>query len=903
MSLDTESDDAQIRALRYALRQAERRLADTQQHVHTGSWELDIATYSFWWSDESYRLFGFEPGSIAPSYEAFLALVHPDDRAAIDRAYTDSVANHTPYEFVHRLILPDGRMRYIREVGRTTYDGQGQPIFSSGSSQDVTESVAAEQKLRAAEQRFRALIEHSTDVVAIIDRERRIAFLNETFDRCLGHAGSAWLGRDLLGLMWPDDAPSMRELFARALAAAEGAGLWQLRFQHASASPCWLEGTFSNRLDDPAIGGIILNARDISSRMQALESMRQSEERLRQALAVGQFGIFDHDHRGGTIYWSPRQREIYGYGPDDPVTIAGFIGYVHPDDRAWLAASIERAHDPAGDGTWAVEHRIVRPDGATRTLLSRSQTSFEGEGSARRPLRTVGAAIDVTELRAADEMMRIKDHAIASSINAIAITDAAGKIFYVNPAFMRAWGFESEQEVFGLTPLDLAEPVSTAQVLQQIAQAGSYLGELVVQRKDGSRFDILLSAHAMYDQQGRMSFMMGSFLDISAAKRMEAQLLQAQKMETIGRLAGGIAHDFNNLITVMKGNADLALSDLAAGDPLHGSLARIIAAADSAARLTQQLLAFSRKQIIDPQVLDLNDVIRRVQRMLGRLLSENIDLQVFLDADAGNVHFDRGQCEQILLNLAVNARDAMPNGGKLTIETCRVFLDGAYARAHHGAQTGAYVLLAVSDTGVGMAPDVKEHLFEPFFTTKGLGQGTGLGLAMVFGAIAQNGGRIEVYSEEGYGTTFKIYLPRVDLAAEPSDERAQPIDTRGDESILLVEDDDAVRHFAVGVLTREGYHVHAFSTGTAALQALGALGEAVDLLLTDVVMADMNGRELAERVQQRQPGLPVLFVSGYTDNVIVQHGVLKPGVEFLAKPYSVNALARRVRKLLDAPQP
>ncbi|KPV51450.1 hypothetical protein SE17_21110, partial [Kouleothrix aurantiaca] len=713
MSLETDSPDEQIRALHHALRQAERRLTDTQQHVQTGSWELDIATYSFWWSDESYRLFGLEPGSFTPSYEAFLALVHPDDRDAIDRAYNESVANRTPYEVVHRLILPDGGVRYIRERGRTTYDEQGQPIFSSGSSQDVTESIAAEQKLRAAEQRFRALIEYSADIVAIIDREQRIRFLNETFERNLGHASSAWLGRNLLDLLWPDDAPSADQLFYQAITHTEIVGPWQLRVLHANGEFRWLEGTFSNRLDDTAIGGIILNARNISSRVQALASLRQSEDRLRQAVAIAQFGIFDHDCRSDVIYWSPRQRDIYGYHSDSPITMAEFIEFVHPDDRAWLTDSIVRAHDPAGDGAWTAEYRIIRTDGPTRWLSERAQTFFEGAGSTRHAIRTVGATLDVTERRAADEMLRIKDQAITSSLNAIAITDAVGRIFYVNPAFIRMWGFNSEAEVLGLTPLDLAEPESTAAVLHQLTERGSYQGELIARRQDGSTFEILLSAHAMYDAQGRLSYMMGSFLDISAAKRLEAQLMQAQKMETIGQLAGGIAHDFNNLITVMKGNAELALADMAPHDQLRNTFTRINTAAESAARLTQQLLAFSRKQIIDPQVLDLNDVIRRVQSMLGRLLRENIDLQVFLDTHAGNVRFDRGQCEQILINLAVNARDAMPSGGKLTIETNRVMLDASYARTHSGVQPGAYVLLAVSDTGLGLAAAVKEPPFEP----------------------------------------------------------------------------------------------------------------------------------------------------------------------------------------------
>jgi CheY-like chemotaxis protein len=360
-----------------------------------------------------------------------------------------------------------------------------------------------------------------------------------------------------------------------------------------------------------------------------------------------------------------------------------------------------------------------------------------------------------------------------------------------------------------------------------------------------------------------------------------------------------VAHDFNNLLTVIRGYLELSLQSLREDNPLVDYLTEVDRAADSAAGLTQQLLAFSRKQIIAPQVLDLNDVVQRVDAMLQRLLGEHIALEVHPGADLWRVRFDPGQAEQILVNLAVNARDAMPDGGRLTIETSNVRLDSAYAETHPDAHPGEYVLLAVSDTGEGMSSETRAHAFEPFFTTKQPGHGTGLGLAMIHGAVSQNGGRVEVYSELGHGTSFKIYLPRTVGTIASTDEPALRTSPAGRETILVAEDDERVRMLTVRLLSRLGYRAIAVGSGDEALAWLDTHAEPIDLLLTDVIMPGMNGKTLAERVRAVRPGTRVLFTSGYTANVIVHHGVLKPGVEFLAKPFSGSSLAQKVREVLD----
>jgi len=644
---------------------------------------------------------------------------------------------------------------------------------------------------------------------------------------------------------------------------------------------------------------------DITERVRAdqeherlLARLREREEILRHAVGVADLGIFVHDQVHETIYWSPEYRQLSGWGPDEDVSLPAAVEAIHPEDRPRVVASIVKAHDPKGDGVWRSEHRIVRRDGDERWIVGRSQTFFEGAGAERRPVRTIGVTFDVTERRRTEEILRQKDQAIATAVNGIAMADATGRITYVNAAFVQMFGLASEAEAIGKVAADFTDPDAARELLETLARTGSYSGELDAVRKDETRFPILLVATVSRDATGAIKGLIGSFVDVGDARKLRAQLAQAQKMEAIGRLAGGVAHDFNNLLTVIKGNIDLALMKPGPEHPGKSELVDAARAVESAGSLTQQLLAFSRKQVIAPRFLDLNAVIRDVAKMLQRLLGEDIEMRTSLHRDLWTVRFDPAQSEQILVNLAVNARDAMPRGGRLFVETTNVHLDAEYASRHTDCQPGDYVMLAVSDTGTGMTEDVRANVFEPFFTTKDPGSGTGLGLAMVYGAVSQNGGRIEVYSEVGAGTTFKVYLPRAEgtPAARPAIPTGPLLG--GSEVIALVEDDASVRKVAARVLEGCGYHVHAFETPASALEAFRG-GLRVDLVLTDVVMPGMNGKELARAVQEIAPKTRVLFTSGYTANVIVHHSVLADGIEFLPKPYSVDALTRRVRDVLD----
>jgi signal transduction histidine kinase/CheY-like chemotaxis protein len=425
---------------------------------------------------------------------------------------------------------------------------------------------------------------------------------------------------------------------------------------------------------------------------------------------------------------------------------------------------------------------------------------------------------------------------------------------------------------------------------------GSTTFETINQRKDGTIFPVEITATYLEYQNEGFSFSFSR--DITRRKQMEEQLMQARKMEAIGQLAGGVAHDFNNMLCVILGYTELIKSRLAPDDPSFREMLEIEKAASHSRDITRQLLAFSRKQMIAPRPINLNKLIANTETTLARLIGEDIELRFYPGKDLWQIKFDPSQIDQILINLAVNARDAMPDGGKLTIETANVSLDEAYCQDHREFRPGHYVLLTVSDNGVGMDPETLTHIFEPFFTTKDVDKGTGLGLATVYGIIKQNDGAINVYSEPGLGTTFKMYLPKImkeDEIVEKAEEAAEDVAT---ETILLVEDEEMVRGMTTAMLETIGYTVLVAETPSDALSMCEKKDISIDLLITDVVMPEMNGNELRDRINAIRPGVKTLFMSGYTSNVIVHHGVLDEEMYFIQKPFTLKDLQKKVHNAL-----
>jgi PAS domain S-box-containing protein len=482
--------------------------------------------------------------------------------------------------------------------------------------------------------------------------------------------------------------------------------------------------------------------------------------------------------------------------------------------------------------------------------------------------------------------------------------DSAGQLLDVNPALLAMLGYSSPNELSGTHLGALyADSQQWFQLADYLLSATPFNGLIVEwKRKDGTGTVVRVSGRAVSDGKKGRTFELFAE-DVTERRALEQQLRQSQKMEAVGRLAGGVAHDFNNLLMVISGYSEFLLDRLGPDPALRGPAQEIASAAVRATSLTRQLLAFSRKQMLAPKILDLNSVVTENLKMLNRMIGEDIELVMVPAAELGTVRADAGQIEQVIMNLAVNARDAMPSGGKLTIETSNVSLDEDYARFHAPLRPGNYVMLAISDTGAGMDSETQSHIFEPFFTTKGP-KGTGLGLSTVYGIVKQSGGYIWVYSEAGKGTTFKVYLPRVAEAVATPAQVAVPAESAatepGTETILLVEDETNLRYLARQFLEKQGYRVVEAADGAAAIQIAVAHEGVIHLLLTDVIMPGMNGRELAQRISEIRPNVKVLYMSGYTENVIGTNGTLDVGVRLLQKPFSLRDLKSKVREVLDS---
>ncbi len=494
---------------------------------------------------------------------------------------------------------------------------------------------------------------------------------------------------------------------------------------------------------------------------------------------------------------------------------------------------------------------------------------------------------------------------LESASQAILSVDRYGRIVLANARTEQMFGY-SRKELLGATIELLIPECSRGGHIRnreeyfanpRIRPMGIGL-DLAGRRKDGAEFPVEISLS--YIETGDGTFAIAFVTDITARKKLEEQLLHSQKMEAVGRLAGGVAHDFNNMLTIISGYNRMLLDQLSPLDPLRGYAEEVLKAADRAGALTNQLLAFSRRQVLQPRVADVNSLVTGAERMLRRLIGEDVELVIRTAPDAGNLKADPGQIEQVIFNLAVNARDAMPTGGRITIETASAQLDKQYAKTHLGVKPGEYVLIAVSDTGHGMDAETKSHIFEPFFTTKEQGKGTGLGLATVYGIVKQSGGDIWVYSEPGKGTAFKVYFPRVyESEARPSRPGMSLEKNLGAETILVVEDEQGVRELIAEMLRQQGYQVLKAANGAEAIRIAEGHEGAIHMLVTDVVMPQMGGKQLADTLVPLRPAMKVLYLSGYTENTVVDHGVLVPGFEFLGKPFTHESLAKKIREVLD----
>jgi two-component system, cell cycle sensor histidine kinase and response regulator CckA len=841
----------------------------------------------------------------------------PDSQGLDALTGLSNVAPHVP---IVVLTGYDDETLGRRSIGMGAQDYLVKPVIS-GAKLARTLRFAIERKrtelaLRSSEAKYRQLHESLMDGFVRVDMQGRIIDSNSTYQKMLGYSED-----ELRALTYMQLTPERWHEFEAKLIAEQiipcgYSDVYEKEYRRKSGENFPVELRTSLLKDESgAPTGMWAIVRDLTERKRAEIALQTSEARLSNALKTALLGHWEYDVVNDLFTFNDCFYALMRTNAEREggyvMTSAQYIDrFVHPDDRAMVRIEFGNNLQTINQhyGGW-VEHRIVYADGEFGHISVRLFAITNDEGLL---IRTNGVSQDITERKRVEEALKqseAKHRLIANNISdVIWLYDVALDCFtYLSPSAKGLWGFEIE-EALHRKMQDILTPGSYRMLMEalpgQIAalktgddSARTQTYELEQLRRDGTIVMTETTITLIPDEQIYVRQIQGISHDITQRKLLQREFLQAQKMEAVGRLAGGIAHDFNNLLTIIIGYSDSLLNRLPRGAPAREELELIRRAGDRAAALTSKLLAFSRKQVLQPKVIDLQILIQDSLKLLRRLIGEDIELITTLAPDLGSVEADMAQLDQVMMNLAVNSRDAMPKGGKLTLEAANVSLNGDFASDHAGARQGEYVMLAISDTGFGMDAETKAHLFEPFFTTKAMGKGTGLGLATVYGIVTQSGGFISVESELGQGATFKIYLPRV----EKSDEQVTPIEMispNGSGTILLVEDADDVRTLASRFLQEKGYAVLAANDGPSAIKMATQHAGPIHLLLTDMVMpGGMTGLDVAHMLRNSYPNVKVLVVTGYIGELAAD-GILPPDIAVLHKPFTANDLLHQVHEAL-----
>ena len=835
--------------------------------------------------------------------------LHPERRQEL----LDALHEHgSVREFEYEARTIDGHCIWLSMSARLAPSPDSDEPRIEGFVTDITSRKEAEARMQESERLYRLLADNTVDCIWLMDLDGYLLYVNPASEALIGYSPDEIAGRSFSEFCEEDSQRIIRSAIDGSLAALPEteSTAFETFLQRKDGTPVAVEIT-GRLVVDPDGRPLHLQgmARDITERHRAMEEIRSRENLLSKIFDTLPVGVWLADSQGNLYRSNEEGRRIWGHPP--------MLGR---DEYGEFRARRLPRRDPVQADDWALAHTLREKatilnelleidafDGEQRTILNSTTPVLNADGDVE---AAVVVNLDVTELQQAQAERERLRLAIEQSLEIIVITDADGNIQYANPAFGKVTGHDPA-EVLGKNPRLLKSGKQDAgfyrELWDTITNGRTWRGRFVNRRRDGTLYTEEATISPVVDETGRTINYVAVKRDITEQLRMERerekleeQVENSHRLESVGRLAGGVAHDLNNLLVPILGYAEILMEDLENDETNRQSVAEIVAAGKRARALVSQLLAFGRRQILEFESVDVNGVLANFENLLRRTIREDIEVRILPAPHLPRVKADVGQLEQIIMNLAVNGQDAMPDGGRLTIETELAEVDERHAALHEEMTAGWYVLLSVSDDGCGMDEETRSRIFEPFFTTKECNQGTGLGLATVYGIVKQHGGTIWVYSEPGQGTTFKVYLPIDEEEAGELKQRQETLrPAGGSETILLVEDDDQVQKLARAILRREGYTVVLAANGTEAIRRMATHESPVDLLLTDVIMPDMNGRVLYDKLSATHPSLKALYMSGYTDSVIAHHGMLDPGLHFIQKPFTIHGLATAVREALD----
>jgi PAS domain S-box-containing protein len=899
-------DITQRRREQEKLRENEERLQYITRATNDAIWEYEAATDKIRWSEGFEALSGYKLTESEMTGKFWEERVHPEDRprvvSGIDRALAGTDSD---WSAEYRFLRQDGRYAHVQDRGHILRDADGKAVRMIGGVSDFTERARAEEALRESESRFREMADNIKDVFYNFDAvSGRVLYISPAYAQIWGRSVSNVYesALDYIEGIHPDDREAV--LNRHGDYSDDTTAEMEYRVVRPDGTISWVQDSTFRIYTGGEVDRIVGTVRDISEGKRVLEALRETELHLTRVL----------DNLPGMAYrclmspdWtmlltSQGSLALTGYDSGQLLNnaLVSYGSLILPRDRERILREVRTAADQ--DQPFELEYGIRTREGEEKRLWERGRF-FPGREGSEGYLE--GFIMDVTARKNAEADRERLTAAVDQLAEIVMITDATGSIQYVNPAFERITGY-GRDETIGRNPRILKSGVHDSgfysDMWSTLASGRTWMGRMVNRKKDGTHYSDETIISPVRDSAGLVINYIAIQNDITGQLILEEQYRQAQKMEAVGRLAGGVAHDFNNMLTVILVRSELALRRLGPEDPLRPPLNEIRDAAERSAALTKQLLTYARRQAVTLRALLLNDAVEAMLQMLRRLIGEHIELDWIAGKDLWQVRIDPAQIDQLLSNLCLNARDAIADVGRIVIETRNMQLDEEHCRKMPGCVPGEYVLLAISDSGSGMDKSTLSHLFEPFFTTKDVGKGTGLGLATVYGIIKQNNGFINVYSELGEGTIFRVYLPRhaapgIEKEASPE----VPIPRANGETVLLVEDEPMILEATADILEGLGYAVIKAGSPSLARKAFAEHAAEIHLLMTDVIMPEMNGVDLAKHLQEERPALKSLFMSGYNANVALHRGITKRELHFVQKPFTERDLAHKVRDALNSP--